>query len=269
MRRILVVLLFGSTVNGHAQDAAFPDLKDDRSLIRTRILSNSAFDLTAAERLARQFLDDAGPKRALARLSMYDRRDVAIRESGGMCEGTYLRWRAQYDSFPKRPLIAADVISVTGNAALRLRSRDGSVTRQVLRGTDPTQIVVGGASFDILYITGRVRSRFEGCGMSGTIDPVLFLKAASVLSPAVCQRVTSWLAAKLGVRYLWTEFRNDHWFVCSQFPVVFPFSRLEPLPPDTVLADSPGYGCSIPCEGPASCLSTGRITSAGDGWGGR
>jgi hypothetical protein len=252
MRQVLILLI--STVYCFAQGVVISEIKDERTFIQTRVLPERTFSPAGMARLARRFLDDLGHGRTLSRLSMYSRQDVAEAQNGGMCEGSYLPWKAHYEAFPKAGFLSSDVTSIGDNSVLRLRARDGTVTRRVLHGEDPTQVVVDGVSYEILFVTGRVRSRFEGCGVPGTIDPVLFLKTDATLNPAICQRVTSWLAATLGVNHVWTHFRNDRWFICSQFPVVFPFLSAEPLPSSTSLVSSPEYSCSIFCEGSPRCM---------------
>jgi hypothetical protein len=252
--RLALLALFSIVLRCFAQDAIISEIKDERTLIQVRVVHEAASGLAGMEREARRFLDDLGRARVLSRLSVYSRRDVAEAQNGGMCEGSYLSWKAHYDAFPKAAFMASDVTSIGGDSVLRLRARDGTVTRQVVRGKDPTQIVVDGVRFELLFVSGRLRSRFEGCGVPGTVDPVLFLQTDATLNLAICQRVTSWLANKLGVNHVWTHFRNDRWFICSQFPVMFPFLSAEPLPSSTFLASSREYSCSIFCEGPPRCM---------------
>lgn len=251
--RLALIALF-CIVICFAQDAIISEIRDDRTLIQVRVAHEAASGPAGMEREARRFLEDLGRTRILSRLSMYSRRDVAEAQNGGMCEGSYLSWKAHYDAFPKGDFVASDVTSIGGDSVLRLRARDGTVTRKVVRGKDPTQIVVDGVRFDLLFVSGRLRSRFEGCGVPGTVDPVLFLQTDATLTPAICERATSWLATKLGANHVWTHFRNDRWFICSQFPVVFPFLPAEPLPSSPALASSREYSCSIFCEGPPRCM---------------
>ncbi len=258
MRQLLVPLLLASVMHVSAQDPIFSEMKDSRALMQTRILPESTFNLPSMEAIARRFLGDVSAKTVVSRLSIYNRQDIAAEENGGMCEGSHLAWRGQYDRFPKEALMAADVTSIGEDAVLRIREIDGTVNRRVLRGKDPTRVSVGEVTFEILFVTGRFRSRFEGCGVAGTLEPVLFLRTDSPLSPDICQRATSSLAATLRADHLWVHFRNDHWFICSQFPVVFPFASREPLPSEIALDGSVEYSCSVSCDHAVNCLPAGR-----------
>ncbi len=254
MRLSLFFSLFGSFMHLTAQGEMFSEMKDDRILIQSKTLPGAAFNLPSMEGIARRFIESAGATRVVSRLLIYSTEDVAFAERGVLSEGNYLQWRARYDGFPKGELMAADVISVGEDALLRLRSRDGATAQQVLRGKDPTKIQVGGILFEIIFVAGRVRSRFEGCGVPGTVDPVLFLKTKAKLSPDICERVTSWLTARLGVNNLWIHIRNDDWFLCTQFPVVFPFSSVETAPSESTYYGSPEYSCSNSCDGAVRCI---------------
>ena len=183
MRKLCVLLVFLGAISCRAADRVAGHLKDGNSLVRLQILPSSTFNLRDMERVARRFLDGAAKSRTTAVLLIYADRTIASQEAAG-CEGNYLQWKLLYDNFPKGPLLAASVISLQGDAVLWLRTLDGSVFRRVLSGRDPTQISVDGVPLEILFVTARIRSQFEGCGAPGTLDPVLYLKTSATLSAA-------------------------------------------------------------------------------------
>lgn len=206
MRSVLILLALGSVIHGADDKTIFAEMRDGRVSIQTKILPASTFTVPNMETVGRQFLGDLSTSLAIARLSLYDREDVAVAETAGMCEGSYLQWRLYFDRFPKRAFAAADVISIRENAVLRMRTASGLVTQWVLRGSDPTRVLVDGVSFEMLFVAGRTRSRFEDCGAPGTVEPVLFLRTTSALDLDLCRRATLKLAAVLGVDNIWTEF---------------------------------------------------------------
>lgn len=126
--------------------------------------------------------------------------------------------------------------------------------RHVLRGKDPTQLAVDGIEFDVLLLGGRLRSRFEGCGVAGAVDPVVYLRTDNALTAELCQRVTTTLAATLGTKHVWTHFRNDHWFLCGQFPIQYPYSPSTPPPSEVAFYSLPEFTCSIFCDGSPRCI---------------
>src|SRR5690242_10619507 len=241
MKTLSVLLLFLGAILCRASDRVIAEMKDKDTLVRLQILPNSTFNLRDMERVARRFLDGAAKAHTTAVLLVYADRTVAAQEGAG-CEGNYLQWKLLYDNFPKGVLLAADVISLRGDSVLWLRTSDGSIVRRVLSGKDPTQISVDGVPLEISFVWARIRSRFEGCGTPGAIEPVLYLRTNAPLSANFCQRVTSWLAAGLGAKHIWAEFANDRWFPCdARFPLRYPFSLPEPPPSEATFFSLPGF----------------------------
>ncbi len=255
----LPVLLILGVISCQGADRVGGDLKDSNTLVRLQILPSSKFNLTDMERIARQFLGGPAKTHKTAVLLAYADRTVAAQEAA-TCEGNYLQWKLFYDNFPKGPLLAANVISLQGDAVLRLRAFDGRIVRRVLSGKDPTQISVGDFPFEILFVSARIRSRLERCGTPGALDPVLFVATSAVLNKDLCEGVTSWLTSRLGVKYIWVEFANAPWFPCDgRFPLHYPFSLPEPPPSEDALYGSPGFSCTIFCDGKPKCLSSSRL----------
>src|SRR5450755_67438 len=244
------------TVPCLASHSVVSDLKDSDALLRIEILPDSRFNLTDMEKVARRFLGGAAKMHKTARLLIYPDRTLAAQEAAA-CEGSFPQWKLFYDSFPRRVLLAANVISLRGDAVLWLRTSDGFVFRRVLTGKDPTQISVDGVPLEILFVNGRIQSRFEVCGTPGTVVPILYLRTDAALDAEFCQRVTSWLAAKMGTKHIGAEFTNDHGFPYDgRFPLWYPFSPTEPPLSEAAFYSLPGFGCDI-FRGPEPhCLSS-------------
>jgi len=253
MRPLLLLALFASSVRSWPPDEVFGDMRDSNTVAQVRILPKSAFNLVDMKRVAEQFLRSDGAGHHTAMLSLYADQNVAAQEGGVSCEGEYRQWKVYYDGFPRGPLLVADVISIGKDAVLRLRTPKGAIIRHVMSGRDPTLISVDGIQFEMLSMAGRFRSRFEGCGAPGTLDPTLSLKTNAILTEEICQRATSALAASLGSKYVWAEFRNDHWFLCGKYGIEYPFLPLGPPPSEAVYYGLPQYTCSIFCEGVPRC----------------
>ena len=254
MRPLLLLVLFVSSTRSSPLAEIVGETRDNNTVVQIRILPKSAFNLVDMKKVAEQFLRSDAAGHTTAVLSMYGDRNVAAQESGVSCESGYLQWKVYYDGFPKDPLMAADVISIRGDAVLRLRTPDDAIVRHVMVGKDPTLVSLDGIEFEILWLTGRLRSRFEGCGVAGTVDPILYLKTTATLTEDLCQRITSMFAATLGAKYIWTNFRNDHWFLCGQFPIQYPFLPLGPLPSEVAFYNLPDFACSVFCDGASRCL---------------
>jgi len=259
MRTLSFTLLVVGSICCPAADRVNGDLKDSSTLVRLQILPSSKFNLTDMERVARRFLAGPAEARTTAVLLVYADRAVAAQQAAA-CEDNYLQWKLFYDKFPKSALLAAAVISLRGDAVLWLRTLDGSVSRQVLSGKDPTPISVDGIPLEILFVTARIRSRFEACGTPGTLDPVIFLKTSAPLNESFCKRVTSWLSTRLGAQHIWVEIANVPWFPCDgRFPLHYPFSSQELPPSENAFYNSPMFSCSIFCDGQPRCLGPTRL----------
>lgn len=254
MRSVFLFTLCFGYAHCWAQAHVVAELKDANTLIQVRTLPESAFTLVKMRRLADEFLSSDATAHSIAVLSVYADPDVAAREAGAICDGGYRQWRTYYDDFPKARLLAASVISIRGDAVLRLRTLLG-IIHQVISGTDPTSVSVGRDQFEILSISGRSRSRFEGCGIAGVVEPVLYLKTDATLSESLCERATSTLAERLGRKYISTTFRNDRWFLCGQFPIVYPYSSFKKPPTRATYNSLPELACSISCKNSSHCIS--------------
>jgi hypothetical protein len=256
MRTLPALFLFFWVIPCLRSDKAVPDLKDNDTFLRIEVLPNSRFNLTDMEGVARRFLKDEAKAHRIAVLSVYADRTVAAQEAAS-CEGSYRQWKLLYDNFQERAPVAAFVLSLRSDAVLWLRTSDGNIHRRVLSGKDPTQFSVEGIPLEILFVSGRTRSRFEGCGTPGAVDPVLYLRSSATLNATFCQRATSWLAARLGAKYIWAQFTNDSWFPCDgRFPLHYPFSPAGPPPSEATFYSLPGFSCSIFCDAEPRCLSS-------------
>jgi hypothetical protein len=257
MRSVFLLTLSFGYAHCWAQARIIAELKDADTVIQVRMLPQSAFTLVEMTTVADEFLRSDAAAHSIAVLSVYADRDIAAREAGAICEGGYRQWRAYYDDFPKGRLLAGSVISIRGDSVLRLRTLEGTVIHRVINGTDPTNVSVGGDQFEILSISGRSRSRFEGCGIVGVVEPVLYLKTDATLSESLCKRVTSTLVERMGRKYISTDFRNDPWFLCGQYPIVYPYWPFEKPPAKVAYDGLPELACSISCKGAPNCTRSG------------
>lgn len=177
-------------------------------------------------------------------------------ERGLSCH-SYKQWKVYYDHFPRDRLMVGSVIAINGDSVLRLRRADGTVTRVVLSGKDPTQFSVDGARFEILVLAGREMTRFQVCATPGAIEPNLYIRTEARLNRQVCERATNWIAGTLRTKHVGVTFRNDYWFPCSQlFPVLYPFFPPEPPPSESSYHNSATFSCGMTCEGRAHCVQT-------------
>lgn len=255
MRTAAIALAFLCRAYCQPPNQTIDEMQDAAALIRLQVMPEAAFSVARMTDVAGQFLRTAAATHKIAVLIAYNSRMLAANEAAG-CEDSYRPWRFRYDAFPRVPLAAAEVISFGHDATLRLRTPEGDIRRIVLRGTDPTEFSFEGVRFEILHATGRVRSIFEGCA-AGTVEPVLYLRTTTVLDRGLCERVTAWLAAKLGERHVDTNFANDRWFPCDgRFPLLYPFGPVEPPLSEDAFYTLKKFTCLGLCDGKAECGSS-------------
>jgi hypothetical protein len=252
MRAISLYSLLAAMLFGQDSGGGFT-LKSRNALIEERVVGRQELTLAAAVRASREILSQE-TARKLKVLAIYNDPQAAAEEVV-FCE-SYKQWSLLRNAFPKARFGAAQLVAIGNDAMLLVRLEDGGVSRQILSGTDPTKFEEEGIPLEILSVSARKRSQFEGCGMQGTIEPHLYLKTTAALTAELCERTTARLAQTLGSEHIWAGFRNDEWFLCSQFPLFYPFSPQGPIPTEMAHRNSPEFTCSITCDGVPKCVLT-------------
>ena len=180
MARIILILLSVVLALGQSpQDTV--ELSDAFTLIRWQVLAEQPFGIPLIETIGRDFLGPASVGANLKSLVIYSRMDVAS-DQRRTCDDGYQYWLEQHNAVAAQVFEAANVLGIGPDILIRLRTKDGHVVRKVLNGQDPAKVTVGGAVFEIEYVTARRRSRFEGSGHQGLLDPVLFLRSETNLT---------------------------------------------------------------------------------------
>jgi hypothetical protein len=252
MRSIVMAIALAGAACGQPMSVGDDQIEDAHVSIKFKVLPEVTFHLPQMEQAARNFLETTGSTHGISALIAYNSPDLAAREAAS-CEGGYGHWTLLHGLFPQRRLASAQVLSFGLDAALQLRTPEGEVEHIVLRGTDPTRFSFEGAQFEILHVTGRVRSMFEGCS-AGTVEPILYLVTEAPLSRELCKRVTNWLAARLKARYVEVSLANRPWFPCDgRFPLVYPFRTAEPWPSEDDYYSLSEFTCTTSCGGLPNC----------------
>lgn len=253
--------VFAGLLLAQASARVVDELKDQRSLIQVRVVRPEELTVAGAVQASKAFLAE-GVQRKLNVLTMYAD-SAAAAEQVAFCENSYKQWKSLYENFPKTQFRAAQLISTGDGSVVAVRSADGAISRQLLRGIDPTKFELNGAAFEILFATGRTRSKFEKCE-AGAIEPVLYVKTTAALTAELCEKNTERLSQKLGASHLRASFRNDIWFLCSQFPVFYPFAPPGQIPTEATQRMGAEFTCSMGCDGVPKCvLTSGTLPGKG------
>jgi hypothetical protein len=251
-RVVLLWAVFTGVTASCAADQVFGEVKDKYHWFKTVVIPKKRITLPEMEEIARGFLKSAGTSRRILVLSAFPSRAVAGMQNALTCD-SYRQWRFYYDKAPK-DIVGAEMISIQGNAVLGVRRADGSFTRLVLAGSDPTKFTSGGVSFEVLHLSPRTISRFECAGVPGTVQPLANVRTNETLTPEVCRRAFEVLAKILGSERLFASFRNDHWFLCGPFPLLYMFAEPQVPPPERTYGESLSFTCGFDCDGPSSCI---------------
>ncbi len=255
IRLLLLLLATGAMAFDQTRSEVLWERSDRLSWFSTVVVRKEQFVFPNMERLAQRFLRRAGTSRRVVAVSVYPTRQIASLLSGMNC-GSFRQWRAYYDGFPQDSLVAASVVAIGADAAVRLRSADGTIKRQVVRGRNPMEFSVGGETFEILAISDRTISRFEKCRGAGTQLPVVYVQTNAPLTLRLCEEATAVLSARLRTGNVSVNYRNDRWFVVgTSFPIMYPYA--PPTQPPTEVEYNRGVqiGCmSAGCSRRSTCV---------------
>jgi|GEM_PF-2647728 len=251
---LLMLLVLAAGLSSVSAEERVWDMKDSAYWRRKLVVPVEDITPAKMEKTAQEFLRLAGVRRIVV-LSVFVSRGVAAEQ--GAPRSNYKQWKGYYDSLPKHARVSAHMIAISGDAVLWVRDVEGRITRRVLKGRDPTKFSVDGTAFEILYVAGRVMTKFERCATPGAIEPVFYVITPAELTEELCTRAGRWLARKLEAKHLAVRFRNDQWFVPgSSFPVAYPFAPTEAPPTEAEYHRSVSYYCGIFRGKPLDCRQT-------------
>jgi hypothetical protein len=188
------------------------------------VVSKGTFDERNLERLARAELGKR-PRRNFTQLVVYGDRGGAPLPKPA--HTTYDYWRGLYDSASRGTNQIAEMISIGGNAVLRIHDTSGKVIRRVLAGRDPLKLDVSGQAFEIVYLSFTAPSPY----ILQRID--VYLSTSGPLSEEAGLRLLQSLQPIFPDLEVALYIRNDSWFIYQPtYPFANPFS--EDLNPPSV-----------------------------------
>ena len=254
MRLAVAVPLFATLVTALDLAGAEIDLADGKSIIRLTIAPESSITKLRVSEMSTEFLNGIGVGRKLAVLSVYSQDEIAARQVS-FCENDYSTWQVYHNKLSAMTGASAHMVSFGQNAVLMLRTVDGKLVRETLRGRDPTRMMVDGKAYEILFVAGRRRSPLEERGQARTVEPILYITTNVVLTRSLCERAASQILQATGVDRAWVSFRNDPWFICQNFPVFYPYGLSEPVPMENEFVTRPEFTCIAAITG-VRCTQT-------------
>ncbi len=231
-----------------------------QELFRTEPTSNSviAAVLVPAERLnvetaiavSREFLEKVGV-RTFVLLRIVTEKGQAYPPPRPP-RPSYEGWIRIYDRFKALNWNMAETVAFGGSAVVKFRDNDGKVTRIVLEGQDPTQLVAESKRFEFLHVD-LLRNP-----TGALADVRLYLRSSQPLDTGSGDALTALLARRLPFRRATVCVRRDFWFIEEEgFPHFYPFSDGTEPPTEAEYHQSATMYCSYGW-GNDACRITGN-----------
>jgi len=257
-RAFAVAVLATISVSSIAQQI-YTERKDQDHWFRTIIVPKPQLTVTGTERLSRDFLSEVTKAAVqLAVLSIFvSREDVAIARFEN--RDSYKQWMVFYTRAAQAAHPTAEMVSVNGNAVLRVQDINGRETEKSLAGNNPLRFELDGASFEVLVINSRPAAPLDACKPSLSMS--VYVKSSAPLDLKKTDDATREIAGLFRSKSIVTNFRNDTWFISfGGFPVIYPFSTDTTPPTEDAYNASRAFTCYLSCqsEGPACTQVLGK-----------
>jgi len=142
------------------------------------------------------------------------------------------------------PYPVGRIVALGRNAVAEFRDGHGTVTRNVLAGSDPLDVETPNGQFSLLHFTFRSipLAREKGWPVPESLD--VFAKTDRPLDPASGKALVGVLHGLLPFREITLLVRNDTWFLdVSGYPLEYPFQAKHAPPTKDEFVESPTLLC--------------------------
>jgi hypothetical protein len=176
-------------------------------------------------------------------------------------EVNYKRWKQWYEDYIIPP--SAELLSIGGNAAMRVRLPDGTVDFLILRGSDPYAFKIGEEEFHLLHIIARDTVPFDAAsyarwkkgkeGFRSTLE--LFVLSDQDVTTELAKAIAERLRVTTGAGQVSVSIRKDIWFITDEdFPIAYPYATIASPPTKERYLSSPTTYCQATL-GQVNCSS--------------
>lgn len=154
---------------------------------------------------------------------------------------------------PSGPIV--EVLVTEAGTALRGRSRNGEIHKEVYAGRDPYTIRANGAVFEIVHLHVTERAPLLSIRSANSSRVEVFLISSETITEEICGRATAILARSIGHNLVSARYRrdNDFWY-SSGFPARQPFIQEHRTPSMHEMSESKTIACSLE-QSEVSCLT--------------
>ena len=127
-----------------------------------------------------------------------------------------------YKKIDGRLPASAELLSLHGSSAMRVRSPNGDIESRVLKGPDPYSVVIDGTTLRLVHVAIENVPRIHDVESGPRLSFYLTLQDRP--TEALAQHALEELRKRTGARNIDVILRNDPWFIVDMdFPVVTPY----------------------------------------------
>jgi hypothetical protein len=150
-------------------------------------------------------------------------------------------WRLNFQRAIPYP--TGRITALGRNAIAEFRDTHGTVTRNVLAGSDPLNVETAGAEFRLLHFTFRTIPLAREKGLArDSLD--IFAETSHSLDPAAGKALLGQMHRAIPLREITLLIRNDTWFLDeSGYPVEYPFQAKQDPPTKDAFVKSVTLAC--------------------------
>jgi hypothetical protein len=243
---VLCFTFLFAAVFSWATDRSVEDESSPTIIFRKIAVSGERFDEQYVLRRCRDFLAENKDKK-LIRYTLVPDETVATTAWIG-CDHCkpYPFWRMQYDAIAKEVFSIGEMIVLDGNAVLRYRDRNGTVTETLLAGTNPLPVAIGGFSGKIVHV-GMEGNIVASGGRPMTLVLHLYVVGKGEINADAGADYIAGFNRRMGVNFSSVDFRSDPWFINEIWRPWFPLFEEHPgMPPNEQAFDaSKNLNCFI------------------------
>ena len=237
-------------------------------LMNSIIVPESEFSVPQLEARFREVIAKQGSEFRLVRVEVFTSEQARLNSAKYGSDVTYENWAEWYRDYKIPP--EAELLVISGNAAMRVRDLSGHLTFRVLAGSDPYTSHVGQSEFHILHLAASDSAPLASTqplhGKNGELKYVLtlhfYVVAGSVVREQDAKAFTELLRHVSQVDEISVLIRRDPWFITADlyFPIVSPFAIAGDPPTREEYEHSQECSCRTRAAG-TTCVVYGDIVS--------
>jgi hypothetical protein len=198
-------------------------------------------------------LRDKDPRLVVLHLEVFiDKEEANGRNMKLRSDVSYEVWRDLYRDYEKGIPPSAELLMINGNAAMRMRDRDGSVRMIALQGSNPFIIHGPGGDFNLLHLAieeGTSTYALEHQTTDTTQIFLCFITGTKAIDITNGKAIAMKLRKDIGLGEVEVRLSSDPWFITdSSFPIVSPYAAGAKPPTEGEYQRAPEILCTADAQ---------------------